>query len=66
MGKSHEEKIEVIRKYLGKMTTGFSYHIKGDIPSKKIDNEKEYLIHQSILFLTQKWIYFQKFLTLVF
>ena len=38
MGKSDEEKIEIIRKYLGKMTTGFSYHIKGDIPSKKIDN----------------------------
>lgn len=39
MGKYHEEKIKIMRKYLGKIVTGsFSYHIKGDIPSKKIDN----------------------------
>lgn len=38
MGKYHEEKIEIMRKYLGKIANGFSYHIKGDIPSKKIDN----------------------------
>ena len=38
MAKYHEEKIEIMRKYLGKIANGFSYHIKGDIPSKKIDN----------------------------
>ena len=38
MGKYHEEKIEIMRKYLGKIANGFAYHIKGDIPSKKIDN----------------------------
>lgn len=37
MGKYHEEKIELIRKYLGDIATSTSYHIKGDIPSKKID-----------------------------
>ena len=38
MGKFHEEKIEVMRKYLGSIaTSSLSYHIKGDIPSKKID-----------------------------
>ena len=38
MGKYHEEKIEIMRKYLGNIANGFTYHIKGDIPSKKIDN----------------------------
>lgn len=38
MGKYHEEKIEIMRKFLGKIANGFNYHIKGDIPSKKIDN----------------------------
>lgn len=38
MGKYHEEKIEIMRQYLGKITNGFSYHINGNIPSKKIDN----------------------------
>ena len=38
MGKYHEEKIEIMRMYLGKIAEGFSYHIKGNIPSKKIDN----------------------------
>lgn len=38
MGKYHEEKIEIMRKYLGKIANGFTYHIKGEIPSKKIDN----------------------------
>lgn len=38
MGKYHEEKIEIMRKYLDKIADGFSYHIKGEIPSKKIDN----------------------------
>jgi len=38
MGKHHEEKIEIMRKYLSAISTGFSCHIKGDIPSKKIDN----------------------------
>lgn len=37
MGKHHEEKIEIMRKYLMYISTGFAYHIK-DIPSKKIDN----------------------------
>lgn len=37
MGKHHEEKIEIMRKYLGKIANGFTYHIKGNIPSKKID-----------------------------
>lgn len=34
----HEEKIELMRKYLQRISTGFSYHVKGDIPSKKINN----------------------------
>lgn len=34
----HEEKIELIRKYASKIRTSFDFHIKGDIPSKKIDN----------------------------
>lgn len=38
MGKFHEEKIELMRKYLGKIANGFTYYIKGEIPSKKIDN----------------------------
>lgn len=38
MGKNHDAKVKVIQKYLGDIVTGFSYHIKGDIPSKKIDN----------------------------
>lgn len=38
MGKFHEEKIEIMRKYLRFIATSSSnYHIKGDIPSKKID-----------------------------
>lgn len=37
MGKFHEEKIELIKKYLGDIATNTGYHIKGDIPSKKID-----------------------------
>lgn len=38
MERYHEEKIEIMRKYLGNIVNGFAYHIKGDIPSKKIDN----------------------------
>jgi hypothetical protein len=38
LDKHHDEKVEIMRTYLGKIATGFSYHIKGDIPSKKIDN----------------------------
>lgn len=39
MGNYHEEKIEIMRKYLRNIATGgFDYHIKGNIPSKKIDN----------------------------
>lgn len=34
----HEDKIEIMRKYLPEITTGFEWHIKGEIPSKKIDN----------------------------
>lgn len=34
----HEEKIEIMRKYLYKMNTLYACHIKGEIPSKKIDN----------------------------
>lgn len=37
MGKYREEKIEIMRKYLGKIANGFTYHIKGDIPSRKVD-----------------------------
>lgn len=34
----HEEKIELMRKYASKIATNFNFHIKGDIPSKIIDN----------------------------
>ena len=37
MGKN-ETKIEIMKKYLPQMATGFPWHIGGDIPSKKIDN----------------------------
>ena len=32
------EKIEILRKYLPKMNTGFIYHIGDEVPSRKIDN----------------------------
>jgi hypothetical protein len=38
LDKLHDEKVEIMRTYLGKIATGFSYHIRGDIPNKKIDN----------------------------
>ena len=40
MGKYHKEKIEIMKKYLGKIVASESmnYHVKGSIPSKKIDN----------------------------
>lgn len=38
MGRYHEEKIGIMRKYLGNIAKGFTYYIEGDIPSKKIDN----------------------------
>jgi hypothetical protein len=38
MERSHVEKIEIMREYLGEISTGFSYHIAGEIPSKKIEN----------------------------
>lgn len=38
MGKNHEEKIEVMKKYMGKIATVTGYYIKGSIPKKKIDN----------------------------
>ena len=34
----HEEKIEIMRKYLTDMSTGFYCHIGGEVPSKKINN----------------------------
>ena len=34
----HEEKIEIMRKYLADMTAAGNYHVKGNIPIKKIDN----------------------------
>lgn len=34
----HEEKIELLRKYYTQISTSFAFHIKGDIPSKKIDH----------------------------
>lgn len=37
MGKN-ETKIEIMKKYLPQMATGFPWHIGGDVPSKKIDN----------------------------
>ena len=38
MGKYHEEKCEIMRRYLGNIANGFAYHIKEDIPGKKIDH----------------------------
>ena len=38
MGQYHDEKIKVMRTYLGRISTFSSYHVQGDIPSKKIDN----------------------------
>lgn len=38
MGKYYNEKVDIMRKYLGKIANSLSYHIKGEIPSKKIDN----------------------------
>ena len=35
---SHEELIELMRKYAMQIRTSFDFHIKGDIPSKKIDH----------------------------
>lgn len=34
----HEDKIVIMKKYLPKMSNGFAWHIKGDIPSRKIDH----------------------------
>lgn len=34
----HQEKIELMRKYANRIRTSFAFHIKGEIPSKKIDN----------------------------
>lgn len=34
----HEDKIAIMSKYLSKMNTIYAYHVKGKIPSKKIDN----------------------------
>ena len=40
MGKYHEEKIEIMKTYLGEIVASdtMKYHIKGSIPSKKINN----------------------------
>lgn len=35
---SHKELIELMRKHSSQIKTSFDFHIKGDIPSKKIDN----------------------------
>lgn len=37
MGEFHEEKIKIMKKYLSSIATNTGYHIKGDMPSKKID-----------------------------
>lgn len=38
MGKFHDKKISIMKKYLsGIVATNMEYHVKGDIPSKKID-----------------------------
>lgn len=37
MEKRHKDKIETMRKYLGKIANNNPYYIKDDIPSKKID-----------------------------
>jgi hypothetical protein len=37
VGKFHEEKINVMRKYLGDIATNTGYQINGEIPPKKID-----------------------------
>ncbi len=37
MGKFHDEKINIMRKYLSDIATNTGYHVKGNIPSKKID-----------------------------
>ena len=37
MGKFHEEKIKIMRKYLGAIAANTGYYIEGDVPSKKID-----------------------------
>ncbi|WP_027621462.1 hypothetical protein [Acetivibrio clariflavus] len=34
----HQEKVEIMRKYLKEMSTVSSYYVKEDIPDKKIDN----------------------------
>ena len=35
---TREEMIALMRKYSPKIKTSFEFHIKGDIPSKKIDH----------------------------
>lgn len=35
---SHEELIEIMRKYAKKIETSYGFYVKGDIPSRKIDN----------------------------
>lgn len=34
---SHEDKIKLMRKYASDIRTSCEFHVKGDIPSKKID-----------------------------
>ena len=38
MSNFHNEKVSIMRRYLDKIATGFSYHIGTDIPDKKIEN----------------------------
>jgi hypothetical protein len=43
----HEEKIEIMRKYLTDMSTGFYCHIGGEVPSKKINNALKTFQHNT-------------------
>ena len=38
MGKYHEEKIELMRNYLGEISTSTTYYFKDEIPKEKIDH----------------------------
>lgn len=42
---THEEKIEIMRKYYLDIRTTFEFHIKGEIPSKIIDNALKKFAH---------------------
>lgn len=38
MENNHDKKIDVMKKYLGKIVTGFTYHLGGKIPTQIIEN----------------------------